>query len=180
MFAACLDHGNLMNKKLPSDILNHIFTLMSGSFAEQDAWIPIYLISFGGSGSNVMPSPKDSGCSGWNDPVGKIGTWHIKKKKKKMSHSYHMDEDVWFVYPWIGSHADQIKKKNNNSAVIYFIHAHFLKTTKLCTQGRISISMQSLPYWITTNGPTWHCKAEVFGCNLWSSEGEFMCCLNII
>lgn len=82
MFAACLDHGNLMNKKLPSDILNHIFTLMSASFAEQDAWNPIYLISFGGSGSNVMPSPKDSGCSGWNDPVGKIGTWHIKKKKK--------------------------------------------------------------------------------------------------
>lgn len=147
MFAACLDHGNLMNKKLPSDILNHIFTLMSASFAEQDAWNPIYLISFGGSGSNVMPSPKDSGCSGWNDPVGKIGTWHIKKKKK-MSHSYHMDEKMFGLFTPEAVHMliKKKTKKKNNSAVIYFIHAHFLKTTKLCTQGRISISMQSLPY----------------------------------
>lgn len=169
-----------MNKKLPSDILNHIFTLMSASFAEQDAWNPIYLISFGGSGSNVMPSPKDSGCSGWNDPVGKIGTWHIKKKKKCPTVTTWMRRCLVCLPLKRFTCWSNNKKKKNNSAVIYFIHAHFLKTTKLCTQGRISISMQSLPYWITTNGPTWHCKAEVFGCNLWSSEGEFMCCLNII
>lgn len=41
-----------------------------------------------------MPSPNDSGCSGWNDPLGKTGTWHIKikeKKGKKKPHSYHMN-----------------------------------------------------------------------------------------
>lgn len=57
-------------------------------------------------------------------------------------------------------------------ALIYFRHAlfFFLKTTKLCVQGWISISMQSLPYWITANGLAWHWEREVFGCNLWSSE----------
>lgn len=41
-----------------------------------------------------MPSPNDSGCSGWNDALGKTGTWHIKikKKRKKKPHSYHMNE----------------------------------------------------------------------------------------
>lgn len=77
---ACLEHGNFRDNKLLSDILIHIFTLISASSVEQDTWNAIYLISFGGNGSNVMPSPKDSRCSGWNDPVGKTGTWHIKKK----------------------------------------------------------------------------------------------------
>lgn len=129
-----------------------------------------------------MPSPNDSGCSGWNDPLGKTGTWHIKMKKKKEKEAPQLPHewDVWFVYPWTGSHADHIWKKTTSaSALIYFIRAHILKTTKLCVQGRISISMQSLPYWITANGPAWHRKAEVFGCNLWLSEGEFMCCSDI-
>lgn len=84
-----------MNKGLPSGILIHILTPIMASCAEE--WKPTHLISFAGSGSNVMPSPNDSGCngcSGCNDTLGKTGTWHIKikKKKEKKPHSYHMNE----------------------------------------------------------------------------------------
>ena len=105
---ACLEHGNFMNKKLLRDIIIHIFPLISITSDYQDAWNPIYLISFGGNGSNVMPSPKDSACSGWNDPVEKIGTWHIKKRKEKRT-IYHMNEKMFGLFtPWTGSQVDHI------------------------------------------------------------------------
>lgn len=61
-----------MKKELPSDVLKHISL-------ESVCTLLVYLISFGGKGSNVMPSPYDSGCSGWSDPVGKTGTLHKKE-----------------------------------------------------------------------------------------------------
>lgn len=64
-----------MNKELPSDILKHISL-------ESVLNLLIYLISFGGNGSNVMPSPYDSRCSGWKDPVGKTGTLHRKEPQQ--------------------------------------------------------------------------------------------------
>lgn len=48
-----------MKKELPSDILIHVFTLISVPFDDQDTWNPIYLISFSGNRSKVMPSPKE-------------------------------------------------------------------------------------------------------------------------
>lgn len=63
-----------MSIELLSDILIGIFTLISTVCI-----LLIYLISVGGSGLNVMPSPNDSGCSSWYDPVGKTGTLHKKE-----------------------------------------------------------------------------------------------------